>query len=434
MDRIKWLDGLKGVAALIVAFNHYFHGHIDPPYRSFWDSPVEENRHLIQLPPIRLLWQVYAMVPLLMVASGYSISQRLLHLRDSNSPVLFLRRLQSSAFRRPLRLYLPVCLLATISQVAFFTGLYNDHYADNVLRPLQPWTGPMAHVKYLCRYLVDGMNPINFVWTEGLNGQYWSMPHELRGSYIVYLVILTMCFWRPAVRVRALTGLLAYLLWYGHWDVFSFVGGLYLAELQVTDITSTRQDATRKSTTYYGRYLAFLFGIYLLCLRGETELPPEYRILSPLQPDHWTRHNEWCDARFSWNAIGSALVVFAISGLPRLQRPLNSRPAQYLGSIAFPLYLVHELVFRTGRNWLINAIWGSLVVDSPYPWGQHDRAMDSLGSFLVTWLSSGLVLGAFTMAAAHFYVCFVELRFERWVNSLDVYMLGRDSNSERKGD
>jgi peptidoglycan/LPS O-acetylase OafA/YrhL len=104
-----------------------------------------------------------------------------------------------------------------------------------------------------------------------------------------------------------------------------------------------------------------------------------------------------------------------------------------LGSIAFPLYLVHYLVFQTGRTCLVNAIWKSLVVDSPYPWGQHDRAMDNPTPFSITWVGSGLIIKAFTIAAAHFHACFVQPRLEGGVDLLDGYMLVREG-SEHKGD
>lgn len=71
MGQTLWLDGLRGVAAAIVAIFHA--KELEPESifgflsRSFWDDPPEQNRRFIQLPPVywifkppvrNLIWRI----------------------------------------------------------------------------------------------------------------------------------------------------------------------------------------------------------------------------------------------------------------------------------------------------------------------------------------------------------------------------------------
>ncbi|TQB67420.1 hypothetical protein MPDQ_006048, partial [Monascus purpureus] len=174
MDRTTWLDGLRGIAAAIVALDHYFMGGVlDVAFRSFWADPPEDNRRFIQLPPIRLLFASHAMVPLFLVISGYAISINLLRARNNSSVSSaaaaaaaascegdFVRRLSSAATRRIFRIYLPVVAIASISQLLYFCNLYRWDFGDEVVWGRRPWTAPWLHVTFLTRYILDIMNII----------------------------------------------------------------------------------------------------------------------------------------------------------------------------------------------------------------------------------------------------------------------------------
>ncbi|PWY80582.1 hypothetical protein BO70DRAFT_429609 [Aspergillus heteromorphus CBS 117.55] len=191
--RTTYLDGLRGIAATIVTTNHFFMGGLlDHAFRSYWASPPSANRHLIQLPPIRLLFAAHAMVPLFFVISGYAISINLLHARNTH-PHTLLKSLSSSLTRRGLRIYLPVILLATLSQLIYYLGLYHWPFADDIVWGRRPLTAPGFHLTYLLRYLLDIVNVVQFHHNPGLNGQLWTMPMEYRGSCVVYLVV-SLCF------------------------------------------------------------------------------------------------------------------------------------------------------------------------------------------------------------------------------------------------
>lgn len=459
MDRTKYLDSLKGLAAVIVAFDRLFLNDLNLAFRSYWAEPASKNRVWLQLPFFRIIFAAHAMVTLFFVISGYVVSINLLRLRERRNQVDFLGQVASAATRRVFRLFLPVAVIACVSQFLFWVNLYTwtsveikQFVAEHKIRP---WSAPGGHIAFLFRYLTDIVNPFGALQykdvNHGLNEQFWTMPVEFRGSCLVYFLVVVMAPWRAQRRLIVLGALAVYFLWYGMWDVATFVAGLWLAEMKVkqeaeqgytnhpqhhpgfeedsdeeningtlqppfswsttsslsstlsslstwsssfrADSKKTRQILTPVSIT---NIVLFALGIHLLCLpSGSTSgndghLTTGYRILLILQPSTW---KTWDVIHHSWKAIGSVLVIHSINNSPRwlFQRPLEtSRTLQYFGRISFPLYLVQQIVYSLWREPIKNWIWKDLT-GYAYPGGQlADREPFAC---VVMWMGATMILG-----------------------------------------
>ncbi|KAF7590860.1 hypothetical protein BBP40_002274 [Aspergillus hancockii] len=412
MERIQWVDGLRGIAAFIVAFNHFFCGEIKMPFRTFWAEPPEANRRIIQLPPIRFLWAMDAMVPLFMVISGYTVSHRLLKFRDSR-PDEFIDRLRSSTLRRPIRLFLPLLALASFHQLAFYCGLHEVWFEERVLTRIKPWASPWSHVRYLCEYVMDMLNIFQIQWNVSFNGHLWTMPLEFRGSYVVYFVIFVQAVWRSRTRLWCLALMLAYLLWYGQWDIFCFIAGLSLAELRV--LRGPNAVSPRWTACYIIRLAVAL---YLLCLSAEDDYPPDYRFLRMFQTHHWSRHAGWTDVRKMWHTIGAVLFFSAALESPRLQRLLTARLPQSLGRLSFPIYLIHLSMYQIWTWPLRNYIWWLLERREHPPPLEADQNI--MGRVLTVLILSGLILGAVVIGIAELYTRFLDPQFARLTRSIEM--------------
>ncbi|KAJ5888205.1 acyltransferase 3 [Penicillium taxi] len=430
MERTTWLDGLRGIAAAIVATDHYFMGGVlDVAFRSYWADPPEENRRLIQLPPIRILFAAHAMVPLFLVISGYAISVNLLRLRSSSSD--FLRRLSSAVTRRILRIYLPVFCIATISQILYFCNIFHWNFGDEVVWGRKPWTAPWFHITYLFRYMMDMLNIITFQGNPGLNGQLWTMPFEFRGSCVIYITVLGFAFWRPQLRRIALASLVAYWFYFGLWDIFAFLAGLYLAESRI--LSEQENTDGEAKLPYYSiqtwttgirsinfntirTVVCLIFGIHLVCLSDDGFLPPGYQFLKLVESSRWD--NDWATVSKCWKTAGSVLIVYAIGKSGYLQRLLNSRPMQYLGKISFSLYLVHQSIYHLVRDPIRDFLW-FVVTREGYP---GDTASERTFPFAFSWLVGYVILAVINIYVAHLYTRYIDercvevaKRFERWV-------------------
>jgi len=433
MDRTTWIDGLRGIAAAIVATDHYFMGGVlDSAFLSYWADPPEENRRLIQLPPIRLLFAAHAMVPLFLVISGYAISINLLKLRKSN-PADFVRRLSSAVTRRIFRIYLPVFVITVISQILYFCNIFNWTFGDDALWGRKPWTAPWLHITFVFRYMIDNMNIINFQGNPGLNGQLWTMPLEFRGSCIVYITVLGLAFWRPQLRRIAIASLAAYWFYFGQWDIFAFLSGLYLAEIRIISLSQTDDSVNlpfhiRKSwapnLNFKGidfaliqAVVCFTFGFWLVCLSDDGFLPPGYQFLECFESSRW--EGDWAILSKIWKTVGSLLVVYGISQSPALQKPLDSRPIQYLGKISFSLYLVHQTVYHLVRDPVLGILWYVATGES-YPGTME--ASTHTGPFAFSWLVGFAIMTVINLYVAHFYTKFVDERCVQIAKKIDAWV------------
>ncbi|KAJ5800397.1 uncharacterized protein N7518_002465 [Penicillium psychrosexuale] len=456
MRRILWLDSLRGIASALVVIHHSKSSEPNSIVgfltRSYWDEPAEENRRIIQLPPFRLLFNGPSMVALFMVISGYAISLPLLRCREEvgASNVGFFRRLCSAATRRIFRIYLPSIAILFLSQLVYFCNVFPWKAAYDWLGGLKPLTAPWAQVQYVLSrivHLLDISNhqvDINFDRNRPdmrtINYQLWTMPIEFRGSCAVYLLILTFSFWRPQPRYLALAGVATYWFYMGHWDLFAFVAGILLAERHVAsesgpdreialsysssplEIQEPITKAWNKFTDkiylqQIGTSVSFILGMYFLCMCGADRLAAEYRWLAV------ARSPEWDNAEMMprcWRSVGAVLVIYAISKSALLQRPLNSRPLQYLGKISFPLYLVHPTVYLALKWPVRDFLWWA-VTRTPYP-GTIEASKHAL-SFAMTWMGTMIVLGAVMVVASELWNRFVDMkclvlarRFEKFVS------------------
>lgn len=462
MGRTLWLDGLRGVAAAIVAIFHA--KELEPESifgflsRSFWDEPPEQNRRFIQLPPFRLLFAGDAMVSLFMVISGYAIALPILSHRDNG--IVFFQRLGSAATRRIFRIYLPSAIILFLSQFLYFCNAYQVDLPDDWVGGLKPLTAPWSHLRYVSWTLVHMMDisnhgaDLNFTnYRPELNSllmQLWTMAIEFRGSCIVYLLIMTSAFWRSQPRYLMLLGVAIYWFLNGHWDLFAFLVGLYFAETQIGPdqaeangelallchttknkptviraLINTWKRAIRNTTksVMFRRIrtiASLVIGVYLLSISHIYAPPsgflaPEYRYLLAIQPSIWDNPEM---APRCWSTVGAVLVVYAISQSYILQRPLESQLGQYLGKISFPLYLVHLTVYWIFKLPVRNLIW-RIETGQAFP-GTIEASQNGL-AFWVAWIGSVLVSGVIMIALADLWSRFIDgkcleigRRFEKW--------------------
>ena len=107
----SYLDGLRGVASVLVFFCHYTENNTPELTRSYG---IDENipSGLIQLPFLRVIFSGRPMVHIFFVISGFVLSYKpvkAIHSRDMDKCYT---ALSSSTFRRAFRLFGP-CLVST---------------------------------------------------------------------------------------------------------------------------------------------------------------------------------------------------------------------------------------------------------------------------------------------------------------------------------
>ena len=418
----SYLDGLRGVAAFIVFIDHFVVPWFENLKYGYGSSP--ENHHFLQLPIIRLLYSGRASVGVFFVISGYVLSSKPLSLIQARKSSALGAVLASSTFRRGMRLYLPIVFGTFFSMILAGKGFYLNVPAQTATLPpiFETWGEQVQHWVDCMVELLFPFREVNLQkpFSPDYNGHLWTIPVEFCGSLVVFLVLLGLSGVRTKWRMRIVATFGGWALMWGRWDMFLFLGGMFLAELDVSNsidapmalpvasIPSPSFSISRPSLRLlrYFRNLrptfnifTLLFSLYLLSFTGDTP-PLSYPLFTPNPdlttlpidsttflpapepepplPNHGTFYNLlphlipstydylWNGPEFFLLSLGSILLIYCISKSKALQRPFNTSVAQYLGDISYSLYIVHGMVvFSLGthlqRRWTGGTNFGPWV-------------------------------------------------------------------------
>ncbi|KAI0436962.1 acyltransferase 3 [Xylaria telfairii] len=350
----EYLDGVRGVASLIVFILHWSHNSY-PAVNSGWG--YEGNTSFWLLPFVRLIFSGAAMVAVFFVVSGFVLTHRFIQRMYRQEHNELFSGLTSLTFRRAIRLYLPSFASSTLAFICVCLGLVSVPSRVD---------GKRFHHSFnaYLDYLDAESNP--WGWDANFYGFYnpqlWSIAVEFRGSMVVFLLVLGLAKARASVRMAVELFVLIHCFVHKRWDIALFVAGMLLAEAEVW--ASRRASLSR--TKLINAFLIFtlILGLYLCGYpRDGATSTPGYMWSQNVWP--YTPYRR----RF-WLAIGAILSVGAMVFMPTIQGLFMTRPARYLGRISFSLYLVHGLGNRTIGKWLIHGCWGYFGNEGfwPYTW------------------------------------------------------------------
>ncbi|CDF81327.1 Putative uncharacterized protein, partial [Taphrina deformans PYCC 5710] len=223
----SYLDGLRGIAAFIVYVAH----------SEAWNHDADEIQYgfgyrdhyaAITLPFVRVfITGGHAAVAVFFVISGFVLSRRPLTLIRARSEDLY-PVLASAVFRRGVRLYLPFVAVT----VSFFTAWHVFGLSLEWPRPQPTFVGEcVAWWNEFSLFVNPFRDPVDTWFTYDF--PLWTIPVEFQGSILVYVLLLALSRVTRRARVVACCGLALYFLHIGLWQMFCFLCGLLLADLDV---------------------------------------------------------------------------------------------------------------------------------------------------------------------------------------------------------
>ncbi len=345
--KLASLEGLRGIASLVVVFHHFFFGFLPALiYGELGSKGLiwPKFEEAVAQTPLSLLWNGDFAVMVFFVMSAYVLTYRYFQNYDHSAG----KPLQDdcefillSAIRRYPRLTVPIFFSSLCVLFFFKFGLLFHKEAVVYTHSFEwlvfLWDLPNASFGDVIR---NTFLEVPFVPETRYNNVLWTIYIEFYGSMLAFALI-------------GLTGRLSgrwiiylLLLWrIGNSPYVGFVLGVVLADMRYTPCCSQLRNWLARpilswSVGLSGLYLgSFIKGI-------DNSQNPFYSWLyivdgGSMPNAQWT-HN--------WGAF---LLLTALLSSPEWQRGFSNRFFIWLGRISFAMYLMHSLVLGTVSSWIV---------------------------------------------------------------------------------
>jgi peptidoglycan/LPS O-acetylase OafA/YrhL len=322
-SRLRQLDALRGIAALIVVFNHYAQvvpeavshaiDHTGLLSAEVWTSPWFWLRYT----PLRLFVDGEAAVDVFFVLSGFVLA---LPLSLDRQPEFW-----PFVVKRLCRIYLPFAIVIGCVALAWMivpTG--PAPAASEWLNGLRPRPGAYSLLQHL---LMTGSD-------MSLNPAMWTLVHEVRMAAVMPLIFLMIRKLGP-VHTVALCLVISLLFSFGMTDSIS---GSWQATLHFIWMFAI------------GSALAFGRGSLIARHRGPLATASLWALAIALLVVPFNR--VWADFLIGWGAV---LVIVLCLSHNRAASLLSLPLPLWLGRVSYSLYLIHLPI-------LIIAVTGGLAL------------------------------------------------------------------------
>ncbi|RWA13905.1 hypothetical protein EKO27_g1204 [Xylaria grammica] len=428
----SYLDGLRGLAALIVCVCHYTeenHPNLTTWYGVFPKPALALEPSWIQLPFIRVIFSGRPMVHVFFVISGFALSVRALAAARARNFEKCHAILASAAFRRPIRLCGPP-VVSMVFIVLFVRAGWLWGALPTLRQQLNDWVAAVYyHVIWPWSWDAHLYPPYNV--------NLWTIPIELCHSMLLFMVILALSRVHTTARVTTALAFVVYCLHCGKWAAAEFIAGMLLAEAHLVReekhsrgylpfanspqcLDGPREEEPKVRGTNTRRWSIRRMGIILhiailtaaLFIAGwpnrDSSLTPGIRFLTSHAPSAFNPHDPQGPQKF-WFAISAIGTVWSCGRISLVRRILESRFAQYVGRNSFAIYCIHGPVFNMFQDTVLGVS------------RRTERWVDGKGSGLrgrigintawdrtLCWALGFAILFPLVLVAAHFFCRFVD--------------------------
>jgi len=335
--RIEYIDGLRGVAAIMVCFGHFIGAfapeltNANPAAPFFQQHPVMKY---FVFSPCNIVYNASLAVFIFFVLSGYVLSYPYFLTGDK-------KIILPSMCKRYFRLTIPVFFSCLIAYFCMTLNLFFNHEASVLVQ------SDFLASKY--NFAPDLYNMVKFALFDvyfnyngkvSYNHPLWIMPIELFGSF--FCLFLLLLFGSSRIRY-GIYFLLLLLSPYNGWLFFlsPFVLGMMLC-----DITTRGH---KKRMLLNNKIVLFIFlasGIFLASFKSDKIFA--YKALgNNLITDLYGSLST-----FFYLNVSAFLIICVISHSQFLKTFFSHRILLFLGRISFMIYLLHFIVLCSLSSFL----------------------------------------------------------------------------------
>lgn len=425
LRKTAYLDGLRGFAAFLVYWQHHELWAHDPRDNHIIENAFgfEGNYRFANFHGVRLLFNGgHFAVATFFVISGYVLSTKPLSLIHAGDQAKLADNLGSQLFRRGMRLYIPLIVTTFLYMLTWhaFGGLYihGAKKQGNMRDEMWAWYAELKNFSFIFNMGGEPWFTYNF--------HLWSIPVEMKGSILVYTVLLAISRATARARLWCTMGLMFYFMYIcDGWFCSIFLLGVFLADLDLLAEKNRLPRILVRLAPYkeFIFYHLFAISLYLGGIPSQTtdiNLLRQNRgwyYLSLLKPQ------AVFDYKWFYLFFASAFLVSATPRIRWLRSFFETRFCQYLGRVSYALYLVHGPVLWTLGDRLYAAV-GWAGTNGPeqmigIPWWVNRFPLPKTGplGLEVAFLLPHIVLLPVTFWAAEMVTRYVDeptVKFAQW--------------------
>jgi peptidoglycan/LPS O-acetylase OafA/YrhL len=435
LHRTSYLDGLRGLAALIFAVSSYTednHDYFTPAFGMNRGS----SSSFLQLPFIRLIYAGRPMAHLLFVISGFVLAYKPLKAIQAGDLERCHAHLASSAFRRPIRLFGPCVASTFFVLVCSYLGMIYEPMPSLAMQIEDWWQALFRDITWPWSWDLD-TRPTYDV-------HLWAVPVTFAHSMFLLMVVMVLAPFRRVVR-RAALGLLAvYCLCCGRWVAFEFLGGCLIADAVLHRQEPHKmgagkledEEAAARNTSgiplagdrvgglkLAGNAMLILLFCFIASWPSQNaERTPGIRLFYRLTPSSMA--NDAQGPQRFWSGIAALGLVWAVTRLDALQKALENPACQYLGRISYALFLVHGPLLGLMQGLIVGRSAMAAKAQVAAVAGAGLKGIIGTGSplqQLLVWVFGMVIMGPFVVGAADVFSRAVDVpvmeaarRFEAW--------------------
>jgi len=340
LSRFAHLDGLRGVAALMVVFVHYMGAFY--PFTLFGDAPDYIQHTLwersVFYPPLGTLVAAHMAVCLFFIISGYVLTYKFLGDRLPVGEVVLL------CLKRPIRLGGLVWVSLVVGGLFWACGLYQQEALERIAGSnpwaLGFWNGPFDLHQFIKDFFFAP-----FSHGDRYNAVLWTIKYELYGSFQLFAFLLFFSGWKyRLIPAMILLYLSMHSLYQGFWI------GLIFADLE--KFYFSRVCVSR-------RVKAPLLGL-LWCLFLFIGGYPNYVTAEFIQNTVYAWLPSDQGFKGGYPMLSAVLLFFLVFRSSYCRKILTSRPLLHLGWLSYGVYICHLIVIFSFSSALFIILESSL--------------------------------------------------------------------------
>lgn len=321
-EKINYLDGLRGVAAVNVMLMHFFI--ILLPAIIYSDRMPSHLGNLEQIftgTPLGLIGAGNFSVCIFFVLSGYVLTQKYFKTKDRNIII-------SGAIRRYVRLFIPVFAATMLSFLLASTGMFHYFIEAVMISGNNNYANYWTFTPDLAEAIKQAAWGTFFAGEDTYNPVLWTMTVEFYGSMLVFAMALLF----GSLRARWTFYLAAIVLFLNTYYL-AFIIGMWLADALngKTSVFKTNNKIILSILLVSGLFL----GSYPV---GTVTTDSLYGFLN---------NGFFQTPKYAYHILGAGMIMYVLLNSQWLQKVFSSPVPVFLGKISYSLYLVHFLVIST---------------------------------------------------------------------------------------